>query len=349
MIDILRTKLKEIHNIFEISSASITTEEATKNALVMPMLQILGYNVFNPAEVIPEYTTDIGIKKGEKVDYALMENGEPIILVECKHCEEDLDKHTSQLYRYFGASSARIGILTNGLEYRVFTDLENKNVMDKSPFFTFNIESREDTVLTQLSHFHKANFNSDNVIKGASSLKRHLLIEQAVKKELESPSDVFIRMLVKTGFGETRRVSEQMLVEFRPIIRKSIDSIISKEVSLRLSNAIEKTEPVQEKAPEPVSDIITTQDELDGYQIVKAIASQFIDPERVILKDAKTYCAILIDNNNRKAICRMYFDKTSQYITITNAEKVETKYPIEKISDIYKCTAELIESVKKYI
>ena len=84
---------------------TITTEESTKMSLVVPLFQLLGYDVFNPNEFCPEYIADVGIKKGEKVDYAILENGQPNILVECKSCSEQLDKHSSQLFRYLDRKS----------------------------------------------------------------------------------------------------------------------------------------------------------------------------------------------------------------------------------------------------
>lgn len=349
MNEVIKSSLKNISVIFDKSNQLISTEEATKNALVMPMLQALGYNVFNPMEVMPEYVADIGTKKGEKVDYALIENGEPTILIECKHWEENLDKHISQLYRYFGTTPARIGILTNGVEYRVFTDLENKNVMDKAPFFTFTIKDKEDNIISQLSSFHKSNFSSETIIKKASHLKKHLLVEQAVKKELESPSDNFIKLLIKTGFGEEKRVFEQTIIDFKPIVKQAIVSVISKKVSNRLNDAIEKTEPKLEAEAVIVSDIVTTQDELDAHSIIKAIVSKVISPDRVILKDAKSYCAILVDNNNRKPICKLWFDRNDMFITTTNAERVETKHSINNVSDIYNYVDEILNSTQKYL
>lgn len=114
---------------------TVSTEEATKMSLVVPLFQLLGYDVFNPSEFCPEYIADVGIKKGEKVDYAILENGQPIILVECKSCSEQLDKHSSQLFRY-SDFSAKFGILTNGVISRFYTDLEESNKMDLVPFWS---------------------------------------------------------------------------------------------------------------------------------------------------------------------------------------------------------------------
>ena len=94
----------------------IQTEEATKNAFIMPFIgQVLGYDVFNPNEVIPEFTADVGVKKGEKIDYALVQDGQVQILIECKKVGQPLSlENASQLYRYFACTKARIGVLTNG-------------------------------------------------------------------------------------------------------------------------------------------------------------------------------------------------------------------------------------------
>ena len=114
----LATKLLELEKRTAQHRELLLTEEAAKTALVMPFLQALGYDVFNPAEVVPEFTADVGIKKGEKVDYALCIDGRVNILIECKPSTIDLDlKHASQLYRYFSTTDARVAVLTNGVVY----------------------------------------------------------------------------------------------------------------------------------------------------------------------------------------------------------------------------------------
>ena len=142
---------------------TVSTEEATKMSLVVPLFQILGYDVFNPSEFCPEYVADVGIKKGEKVDYAILDNGQPTILIECKSCSEQLDKHSSQLFRYFGASPAKFGILTNGIIYRFFTDLEESNKMDLVPFLEINMLNLKDSSINELKKFAKENFDKEKI------------------------------------------------------------------------------------------------------------------------------------------------------------------------------------------
>ena len=154
------------------SKDMIQTEEATKNAMVMPLIQILGYNVFDPFEVTPELVADVGTKKGEKVDYAILRNGKPIILFECKKSDGDLNiSHASQLFRYFTTTEARFGVLTNGLTYRFFTDLEQPNIMDEKPFFEFNLLDYKERDIEELRKFAKTSFNLEEIFATATELK----------------------------------------------------------------------------------------------------------------------------------------------------------------------------------
>jgi len=154
------------------SKSIIQTEEATKNAMVMPFIQMLGYNVFDPMEVTPELIADIGTKKGEKVDYAILRDGKPIMLFECKKCGGDLSiNHAGQLFRYFHVTEARFGVLTNGLVYRFFTDLEQPNKMDEKPFFEFNILDFNERDVEELKKFAKSAFDLDTILTTANDLK----------------------------------------------------------------------------------------------------------------------------------------------------------------------------------
>lgn len=139
----------------------IAYEEMTKQTLIIPFLQVLGYDVFNPLEVRPEYIADFGKKKGEKVDYAIFKDTSPIIFIEAKAVNEELNNHCAQLERYFNSSpNVRLAILTNGIEYRFFTDLDKSNIMDDNPFFKFNItallENDKDSPISQQSRFKSA-------------------------------------------------------------------------------------------------------------------------------------------------------------------------------------------------
>ena len=152
-------------------SSSVSNEESTKMSMIVPFFQLLGYDVFNPAEFYPEYTTDVGIKKGEKVDYAILSNETPEILIECKWCGEELTKHDSQLFRYFGTSPAKFAILTNGLCYKFYTDLEEANKMDLTPFLEIDMCNVKDAAINALKKFCKDTFDKDSIFSVASELK----------------------------------------------------------------------------------------------------------------------------------------------------------------------------------
>ena len=167
----------------------IQTEEATKTAFVMPFINLLGYDVFNPTEVVPEFTADVGTQQGEKVDYAIFKDDEVIMLIECKKFGEDLsDVHTSQLYRYFSVAHARIAVLTDGVLYRFYTDLEESNIMDTKPFLEFDMLDIQPPLVNELKQFTKPVFDLDKTLTAASDLKYTKEIKQTMMEQLETPS-----------------------------------------------------------------------------------------------------------------------------------------------------------------
>ena len=181
----------------------LQTEEATKTALVMPFINALGYNVFDPTEVVPEFTADIGTKRGEKVDYAIIKDGKPIILFECKAASVELDdSHASQLFRYFVNTPAHFGILTNGIIYRFHSDLDAPNVMDQKPFMELNMLDLDDGAVKELERFTKSAFDLESTIEAAGELKYTREIKRILAQQLRDPSGEFIRFLLTTSTQE---------------------------------------------------------------------------------------------------------------------------------------------------
>ena len=190
-------KINQFSRRVETLKDQIQTEEATKTALIMPFFQLLGYDVFNPSEFVPEFTADVGIKKGEKIDYAIFLNGELSILLEAKAIDENLDKHGSQLFRYYATSSARFGILTNGIIYRFYTDLDTPNKMDDRPFLEFNLLNLKDNLIPEIKKFERDNFDCNNILNSAAELKYTNEIKKLLYNEMIAPSDEFVRFLLK--------------------------------------------------------------------------------------------------------------------------------------------------------
>jgi len=213
----------------------LQTEEATKNALVMPFIAALGYDVFNPLEVVPEYTADVGIKKGEKVDYVIMRDGRPSILVECKTAGTNLDQaHASQLYRYFSVTDARFGVLTDGVEYRFFSDLESPNKMDERPFFEASLTQLADRQIAELKKFTKDAFDLDNILSTASDLKYTKGIKRALAEEWVNPSEDFVRLFA--GKVYSGRMTKSAREQFSLITKRAFQEFVSDRVSERLKS-----------------------------------------------------------------------------------------------------------------
>lgn len=320
---------------------TISTEEATKMSLVVPLFQLLGYDVFNPSEFCPEYIADVGIKKGEKVDYAILENGQPTILIECKSCSEQLDKHSSQLFRYFGTSPAKFGILTNGIIYRFYTDLEESNKMDLVPFLEINMLQLKDASINELKKFCKDNFDKDKIFSTAEELKYSSLIKGALQKEFESPSDDFVRFILADIYEGQK--NQRVLDKFSPLVKRAFSSFVNEIVNTKISSALsvdsdeetnESTATTVEEAP--VSKIITTEEEIEGFYIVRGLLAGIVPVEDVAYRDTESYFGVLYTNNNRKPICRLNLDTKNKQLLIPDENKKFERIYIESLNDIYK-------------
>lgn len=337
---------------------NIQTEEATKNAFIMPFIQMLGYDVFNPMEVVPEMDCDLVRKKGEKIDYAILKDGEPIILFECKHWKQDLDLHSTQLQKYFVASKAKFGVLTNGLIYRFYTDLSKPNLMDDTPFLEVNMEEVNDAQIEELKKFHKSYFDVDNIISSAGELKYLAELKRIIKNETASPSDEFIKMLVRRIYDG--KVTQSVTEQFRELVRQSINNYINDVISERLNIAIKSTESkndINPKQEEQIAEeeqveknkIVTTDEEMEAFFIVKSILRSHIPADKITFRDAQSYFSVFYDNNNRKPICRFYFNTTNKSIGVIGNDKLETKHKVEYLDDIYIYSEDLIKSAIAYL
>lgn len=333
----------------------IQTEEATKNAFIMPFLQALGYDVFNPIEVVPEFISDIGIKKGEKIDYAIFRDGVPTILIECKHWSQNLDIHDGQLLRYFHVSKAKFSMLTNGIIYRFYSDLVEPNKMDEKPFLEFNIEEVKDNQVEELKKFHKSYFDIDSIVNTASELKYTNELKQLIQQEFNNPTPEFVKYFAKQVYPTS--ITQKVIEQFTNFTKKSIQQYISDLITERLKSALHKEDEASNKQNpitlnetevEPENKIETTNEELEGFMIVKTILRQKIDSKRITYRDAQTYFVIQLDDNNRKVICRLYMNRKKKYIGLTDEIKKEEKYEIQSLDDIFNYTDKLIEIAEGY-
>jgi len=338
----------------------LETEEATKNALVMPFIAALGYDVFNPQEVVPELTADVGVKKGEKVDYAIKQDGEVIILIECKAAGANLsDANTSQLFRYFTVTNARIAILTNGIHYRFYSDLEEPNKMDARPFLELDLLDLREHHAAEVKRLSKGSFDLDRMLNAASELKYLRELHRVLAEQFESPDLDLVRFLYLKVNPEGRFIAS-VREQFSELVPKAFQQFISERVSTRLRSALAQEDVVSGRATqdedadeaESASDsddgIETTEEELEGFHIVKAIVREVVAPERIAFRDTKSYMGILLDDNNRKPICRLRFNWAQNHIGVFDADKNETKHELGSLNDIYRFAKQLKETAQRY-
>jgi len=345
----------------------IETEEATKNAFVMPFIStVLGYDVFNPAEVIPEFTADVGTKRGEKIDYAIVHNGQVQVLVEAKKINDPLRlEHASQLFRYFAVTNARIAVLTNGQVYQFYTDLDAPNRMDAKPFLVMDFSDIDETLLPELAKLTKEDFDLDSVISAAGELKYIGQLKRILAAQFKEPEDEWVKFLTTRVYegSFTQRVRDQ----FAPLVSKATRQFLNEQVNDRLKNALggpdayvsvsTGTTP-QPEQPQPAADsgsaddaerVVTTEEELEGYRIVRAIVCGAVPASRIAGRDTKTYFGILLDDNNRKPIARLWFNRSKKYLGVFDEHKVETRLPITAVEDIYQHADHLRSTVARYL
>ena len=234
-------RLREMSNRVRQRVDNVKSEEATKTALVMPFINhVLGYNVFDPSEVVPEFVADVGTKKGEKVDYAIFSDGEPIMLFECKNYGVDLGREpASQLYRYFSVAAARFGVLTDGVVYRFYSDIDEQNKMDARPFLEINMLDIDAVDVHELKRFTKASFDLGQILNTAKDLKYTREVLRLLAAEWDNPSEALVRHFASQVYNgvKTKAVIEQ----FTRATKKALHQFVAKRISDRLKSALAST------------------------------------------------------------------------------------------------------------
>lgn len=325
---------------------SVLTEEATKTALVMPFFSMLGYDVFNPDEFVPEYTADVGIKKGEKVDYAIMQDGKPVILIECKKSDSPLDKHDSQLFRYFGTTTSKFAILTNGIIYRFYTDLDETNKMDSTPFLELDLLNVDEIAVSEVKKFCKENFDVTKIFDTASELKYTGLIKRVLRDEFSMPSDNFVRFILSDGVYEGVK-TQGVVDKYRPLVKKALSQFLNDLVNDKIQTALKSGEeagqqeeqPQEEHAEEPLEEksrysVVTTEDEMQAFYIIRSILRDVVPMNRLSYKDTVNYFGVNLDDKATKWVCRLTLKESSKTITIPQSD-TNIKYALNSIDDIY--------------
>lgn len=358
----LFNKLNELSHRIDKLKEQTQTEEATKMSFIIPFFSALGYDVFNPCEFVPEYTADVGVKQGEKVDYAIIKDNTPIILIEAKHWKENLDNHTDQLYRYFSVTNSKFGILTNGIEYRFYTDLEEANKMDKQPFLIINLENLKESSVVQLKKFTKDTFNVDDILTSAEELKYTNSISSYINKLYNEPDEEFVRFVLKEVYSGQK--NQNVIDKFTPIVKKAFNLVVNELINDKLKTAFEENAPKVEIAAtseldgltsdatdDKDSKIVTTDEELQAYYIIRGILSEIAPATDIVCKDTESYFGILYANNVRKWICRLKLSDNRKLLILPDPENVRNdfKFSLNNIDELYNYKDDLKKSCERFI
>ena len=343
-----------------IEPRTLQTEEAAKTSLVLPFIQALGYDVFDHTEVVPEFTADWATRQGEKVDYAIIQGGDPIIIFECKKADDPLDvNRASQLSRYFQSSPARIGILTGGFVYKFYSDLAAQNLMDKEPFLEFDIRMLDNRIITELDRFAKHSFNVEAIQQAASEMLHINGIKEYLSRMHNQPAESFVRLIAADRrYPSEGNLTQSRLESFTGLVRRAFQGFVNDRINETLASAMARQNVPESHSSEPgdaadetdrsEGGITTTVEEQEAYEMVKSIVGDIADQERINIQDTQFYCAVVLDGNSRQPICRFRFGPRVKYLCFGPATG-EVRHRLEALDDISKHSEQLRETVTRYV
>lgn len=338
----IEDKIKKLQSKIAIVKDRLETEESTKTALVLPFIQLLGYDIFNPTQVLPEFNCDIAKGKGEKVDYALLIKNKVEIIIECKGFGVNLAPHRNQLSRYFVSTKAKYAILTNGILYQFYTDLDNKNLMDEIPFFQFSLENYSISDIEILEQFMFSNFNADKIDQNASEYKIITGVTGEIKTLFEKPNIETIKLFTKSSYKG--RYTDSAISRLTILFKKALKQFVNDRVSNQLKSATEAEEVIDNNCGK----IITTEEEKQAFYIVQAIARDVIPSEDIVMRDQINLCMILYKNDQCKPIVKLYFNDVKNLQIELFDEEGPYKIELATLDEIYDYKDAIIKICKKY-
>ncbi|NNH39605.1 type I restriction endonuclease [Acinetobacter terrae] len=318
-----------------------STEETTKQALILPLLDILGFSPYDPTKVLAEFAADFpGVKSTERVDYALYCNGQPVMFIEAKPYAANLTNHAPQLSRYFNSSlGVTIGAITNGKEWRFFTDLINTNVMDEKPFLTVDFTKHKAEELVQLAEFRHDNFHVEKLRYFAEENQYIQQFKTVIKRSINEVDIDFVRYVAQQAEIQ-RQLNTKFLETIQPFVKQAVEQAISDTVVKGLSSptiiTAQTIEPKPEQNAEQVIDhgfkdivnsdndkIITTKDEQELFRIV----SELFPESDLSTRDTESYYSVLYQNKSNRWLFRYDVNRkrpTIQFnINIDDQRKLE--------------------------
>lgn len=323
-------------------------EAQTKLWFINPWIELLGYKISEMSDVVPEFQASSSGGTNHRVDYMIRKDGSEIFIIECKKFNEKVAKHGYQLSNYFNhLHKIKLGILTNGITYYFYSDVENNNVMDSEPFFEFNITDFNDEQAEILEMFSKSKFDEKAILEKARKLTYIKDIKKVLYTELTSPSKDFIKYIAEKAYLEKRRgsITEKVRIMFAELVNISLPVVINQLIS----NRIIKVGAVAEaEETESEGNIVTTQEEIDAYLIIKAIIRKNIAADRILYKDHQNYFSVRIDGRSHNTICRLYLNSKRKQIRIYDSSRAEQIYEIAHIDQIYDHSEKLLMASLTY-
>lgn len=300
-------------------SKTVQTEEATKLSMVLPVIQSLGYDIYDPAEVVPEMVCDI-TNKNDRVDYAILIGNVPSIIIECKTAGTNLESHTRQLAKYFVSCKAKYAILTNGLEYWLYTDLQQINLMDEKTFFKIDLSKATDSEISFFMKLSKDCFDGSKLRTSAMVQSVADKIRDEVTREITYPSGDFLAMIAKRCYSGI--VTQQVLEEINDI------------VSLSLSDT-----PVDEGTVQDLQ----SDDVARAYEIIASIIHSRYEDAVICNFIRKNYVAITYYNKFH-TICRLSFSKKKSIFFPADGYKSYTRVDIGEVDELHNLSNEILDS-----
>jgi predicted type IV restriction endonuclease len=312
-----------------------STEETTKQALILPLLGILGFSPYDPTRVKAEYGADFpGVKASERVDYALFTGGLPVMFIEAKAYSQDLTNHCPQLSRYYNATpEVTVAAITNGREWRFFTDLVNKNIMDREPFLTVHFDAPREDIAEQLHRFHYEQFQPEALRALAEESIYLAAFKASITSMLRECDTDFVRYVAGRA-NIQRNFTARFLESVQPLVKHALAQSVSAMVANSLSEPERKPEPViSESTPEPDPNapiidptnerIVTTGEERRLFEICQDI----LPGEDLQWRDTETYFSVTYGGRSNRWLFRFWGDRrrpTVQFIEpITEAHRAE--------------------------
>ena len=276
-----------------------------------------------------------------------------MIIIEAKALNRNLEKHDSQLFRYFSTTPAKFAILTNGIRYRFFTDLEDQNKMDVLPFLDFSLLNIKEGQIEELKKFQKENFNVAKIFDSASVLKYQSKFKQTLSEQFQNPSDEFVRLFLQDVYSGMK--TQSVIERFRPILKRSMQEFISETMNDKIKTALfdtptqaaDKSVETQQEIPQDAP-LLPTETELNIYYHIKNLFKKYVNLEDITYKKTESYLAVLYKGNVRKWICRIIMTGAQLIIIMPDQDKKEVRCSVSNPYEIGNYSRYLVSVIARY-